>query len=141
MDTFFNYIFVCLKDHKWNIIIWIIIIFLVIFSINCKVYILKVWHKLKMFLYVLNIQTSRVNNPWFFQTSFFSTKCASFLLRMKRILTLMIRKAKGFELIIFFITNLSTFGSKVLLTLKIMDFENVPSTKVVHFYVIKDVNA
>jgi hypothetical protein len=60
---------------------------------------------------------------------------------MKRILTLMIRKAKGFELIIFFITNLSTFGSKVLLTLKIMDFENVPSTKVVHFYVIKDVNA
>jgi hypothetical protein len=30
---------------------------------------------------------------------------------------------------IFFITNLNTFGSKVLLTLKSMDFENVPWTK------------
>jgi hypothetical protein len=42
----------------------------------------------------------------------------------------MIRKAKGLELKkIVFITNLSTFDSKVLLTLKIMDFENVPLTK------------
>jgi hypothetical protein len=50
----------------------------------------------------------------------------------------MIRKAKGFELMkIIFITNLSTFGSKVFLILKIMDFENVPFTKVVHVYVIK----
>jgi hypothetical protein len=49
----------------------------------------------------------------------------------------MIKKAKGLELMIFFnINNLSTFGSKVILTLKIMDFENVPLTKVVHFYVI-----
>jgi hypothetical protein len=62
-------------------------------------------------------------------------------LELKRILTLMIRKAKGLELILFFITNLSTFGSKILLTLKIMDFENVPLTEVVHFYVIKEVNA
>jgi hypothetical protein len=36
---------------------------------------------------------------------------------------------------------MSTFGSKVFLTLKIMDFENVLLTKVVYFYVIKDVNA
>jgi hypothetical protein len=50
----------------------------------------------------------------------------------------MIRKAKGFELMkIVFITYLSTFGSKVLLTLKIMDFENVVLTKVVHIYVIE----
>jgi hypothetical protein len=54
----------------------------------------------------------------------------------------MIRKAKGFELMkIAFITNLGTFGSNVLLTLKIMDFENMPLTKLVHFYVIKDMNA
>jgi hypothetical protein len=33
----------------------------------------------------------------------------------------------------FFITHWSTFDSKVLLTLKIMDFENVP-----HIYVIGD---
>jgi hypothetical protein len=42
------------------------------------------------------------------------------------ILTLMIKRAKGLELMkIVFIIHLSTFGSKVLLTFKIMGFENV----------------
>jgi hypothetical protein len=40
-----------------------------------------------------------------------------------------------------FITYLSTFGSKVLLTLKIMDFKNVSLTKVVDVYVIEGMNA
>jgi hypothetical protein len=54
----------------------------------------------------------------------------------------MIRKAKGFELIIIvFIIHLSTFGSKMLLTLKIMDFENVALIKVIHIYVIEGMNA
>jgi len=49
---------------------------------------------------------------------------------LKRILTLMIRKAKGFELMkIISITHLRTFGTKVFLTLKIMDFENATLTK------------
>jgi len=53
----------------------------------------------------------------------------------------MIRRAKGFELMkIIFIIHLSTFGSKVLLTLKIMDFENVALTKVVHICVIEGMN-
>jgi hypothetical protein len=42
---------------------------------------------------------------------------------------------------IVFITDLSTFGSNVLLTLKIMDFEKVALTKVVHIYVIEGMNA
>jgi hypothetical protein len=38
----------------------------------------------------------------------------------------MIKRAKGLELMkIVLITHLNTFGSKVFLTLKIMDFENV----------------
>jgi hypothetical protein len=41
----------------------------------------------------------------------------------------------------FFLTLLNTFGSKVLLTLKNMDFENEPLTKVVHIYVIEGMNA
>jgi hypothetical protein len=41
---------------------------------------------------------------------------------------------------IVFITDLITFGSKMLLTLKIMDFENVPLTEIVHVYVIKGMN-
>jgi hypothetical protein len=39
------------------------------------------------------------------------------------------------------IINLNTFGSKMFLTLKIMDFENVPLTKVIHVYVIEGMNA
>ncbi len=42
---------------------------------------------------------------------------------------------------IVFVTNLNTFGSKVPLSLKIMDFENVPLTKVIHVYVIEGMNA
>jgi hypothetical protein len=54
----------------------------------------------------------------------------------------MIISTKGIELIkVIFVTNLSTFGSNVLLTLKIVDFENVALTKVVHIYVIKGTNA
>jgi hypothetical protein len=54
----------------------------------------------------------------------------------------MIIRAKGLELMkIVFITHLSTFGSKVFFTLKIMDFESVALTKVVHIYVIECMNA
>jgi hypothetical protein len=54
----------------------------------------------------------------------------------------MIRKEKGLELMkIVFITFLSTLGSKVFLTLKIMNFKNVPLTKVIHIYVIEGMNA
>jgi hypothetical protein len=54
----------------------------------------------------------------------------------------MIRRAKGLELMkIVFIIHLCTFGSNVLLTLKIMDFESVTLTKVVHIYVIEGMNA
>ncbi len=41
---------------------------------------------------------------------------------------------------IVFITYLSTFGSKVFLTLKIMDFENVALTNVVHICMIEGMN-
>jgi hypothetical protein len=53
----------------------------------------------------------------------------------------MIKRAKGLELVkFFFIIYLNTFGSKVLkLTLKIMNFESVPLTKV-HVYVIEGMN-
>jgi hypothetical protein len=61
---------------------------------------------------------------------------------LERILRLIIIKAKGLELMNFFyITNLSTFGSNVFLTLKIMDFKNVALTKVVHIHVIEGMNA
>jgi hypothetical protein len=44
---------------------------------------------------------------------------------------LIIRKENGIELmkISVFITNLNTFGSRMLLILEIMDFENVLLTK------------
>jgi hypothetical protein len=36
----------------------------------------------KMFLHVQSTQTSRMDNLYFFQMSFFSTKCAPFLLKI-----------------------------------------------------------
>jgi hypothetical protein len=49
----------------------------------------------------------------------------------------MIRREKKLELMkIIYITDLNTFGSKLLLTLKNMDFENVFLTKVIHVHVI-----
>jgi hypothetical protein len=81
MHTPQNYIFVCLKDHKGNIIVWIIIKKIGIISINYKVYMLKAWHKFKK-LHVQNTQPSKVDIPYFFQTFFFSTKCAPFLLKI-----------------------------------------------------------
>jgi hypothetical protein len=52
----------------------------------------------------------------------------------------MIRRAKRLDEF-FFITHLSTFGPKVFLILKTMDFESVILTKIVHMYVIKVMNA
>ncbi len=52
------------------------------------------------------------------------------------------RRAKGLELMkIIFIIDMITSNSNVLLTLKIMDFENVGLIKVVHIYVLKGINA
>jgi len=54
----------------------------------------------------------------------------------------MIKRAKGFELMkMVCISNWSTFGSKMFLTLKVMDFENVFLTKNIHVHVIKGMNA
>jgi hypothetical protein len=52
------------------------------FFINCKAYMLKTWHKSKMFLRVQSTQTSKVNSPYFFQTFFFRTKCVTFLFKI-----------------------------------------------------------
>jgi hypothetical protein len=82
-----------------------------------------------------------MDNPLFFQMSFFLPNVHHSFLKLKTILTLMIRREKGLEHVIFFITNLNTFGSKVLLILKIMNFENVFLTKIVHVYVIEGMNA
>jgi hypothetical protein len=62
---------------------------------------------------------------------------------VERILTLMIRRAKGLEMMkIVFINHLGTFDSKVFLTLKIMNFENLSLTKhCSYIYVIKGMSA
>ncbi len=94
-----------------------------------------------MFLHVQSTQTLRMDNPCFFYTSLFLTNVHHFFLKLESILILMIIREKKFELMIFLITHLSTFGSKVLLTLKIMDFESLALTKIVHIYVIEGMNA
>jgi hypothetical protein len=70
----------------------------------------------------------------FFVNFFSPTKWALLLFQIGKKLTLMIKRAKGFELMkIVFITHLNTCGnSKVFSTLKIIDFGNMALTKVVH---------
>jgi len=98
VDIFLNYIFVCLKDHKGSIIVWILITFLGIFFINWKFYMLKIWHKSKRFLHVQSIQTSKVDTPCYFLISFFLPNVHHSFWKLKIILKLMIRRAKGLEL-------------------------------------------
>ncbi len=88
--------FYSLKDHKWSIIVWIVINIFAIFSINCKDYVLKFWHKSEMFLHV---QTSKVDFPFFSNVLFFLPNVHHSFWKLERILTLMIRRAKGLELI------------------------------------------
>ncbi len=58
--------------------------------------------------------------------------------KLERILILIIRKTKALEVgQIHFKTHLNTFVSNMFFILKIMSFENVFSTKVTHFDVIK----
>jgi hypothetical protein len=84
-----------------------------------------------------------MDNPYFFSKGlFFLPNVHHFFKKLERILTLMIIMEKGMEFMIFlFIIDLNTFGSKVLSTLKIMDFENVPLTINVHVHVIEGMNA
>jgi hypothetical protein len=93
---------VCLKNHKGIIIIWIVMKFFGLFFINSKVYMLKAWHKSQLLLHIQSIQTSRVDNPYFFQTSLFLSNMHHSFWKLKRIFKLMIRRAKRFELTIFF---------------------------------------
>ncbi len=107
-----------------------------IFIINCKSLHVQSLTQIKFFCMFKALK------PWKWTILVF-VKCL-FLLpnvhhswKLERILTLMMKRTKGLELI--FIINLNTFGSKVFLILKIMDFENLPSTKVVHVYAIEGI--
>ncbi len=126
-----KYIFVCLKDHKWSIIVWIVIIFGEYFSLIAKFTCSKFDTNQKCFCMFKTLKPQKWTFLFYFSNiHFFYQMCTILKNKLEKILTLMIRRAKGLELMkIIFITNLSTFGSKMFLTLKIMDFENVLLTK------------
>jgi hypothetical protein len=56
--------------------------FLEYFSLITKFTCSKLDTNKKMCLHVQSIETLRMDNPCFFQTSFFSTKCAPLLLKI-----------------------------------------------------------
>jgi hypothetical protein len=61
---------------------------------------------------------------------------------LERILTLVIKKEKELKLVKFiFTTHLNTFGSNTFLALKIMNYEYVVLTKVIHLCVVKNMNS
>jgi hypothetical protein len=103
-----NCIFACLKYHKRNIIIWIVIIFWEYFPLIENFTCSKLdTNKLKK-LHVQSTQTLKMNNPCFLKKMFFFLPNVhhSFW-KLERILTLKIKREKGFELInTIFITHL-----------------------------------
>jgi hypothetical protein len=64
--------------------------------------------------------------------------------KLEMILTLMIKINKKLKFVKFkftLSTCLNTFGSNIFLVQKIVNFEDVTLTKIIHFYVIKNINA
>ncbi len=92
-----------MKDHKGTIIVWIVIKNLEYFSLIVKFTCSK-WHKSKMFLHVQSTQTLKVDNLYFFKCFFFLHVPHSFW-KMERFLTLMIKRAKGLELMKMIFNN------------------------------------
>jgi hypothetical protein len=80
-----------------------------------------------------------MDNPCFFQTSFFSTKCAPFLLKIEKDFN--IDDQKGFELMNLKKNQFEHIWLKSVFDLKNYSFENVPLTKNIHIYVIENMNA
>jgi len=77
------------------------------------------------------------HNDFFFKCFFPLSNVHNSFSKLKRILTSMIIKEKTFEIgKIHLKTHLKIFVSNVFLTVKIMNFENVFLTKVIHFHII-----
>jgi len=107
------------ERSQGNIIIWIVII-----SINCNFYMLKAWHKSKIFLHVQSTQTLKMGSPCFFQTSFFPTKCSPFLLKIGKDFNIDDFKGKSTWLMKKnYIKNLNTFDFKCVFDLENYGFK------------------
>jgi len=131
------------KSFEWNIIIWIIIFFLEYFSSIAKFKCSKFDTNKKWFCMFKTVKLQEWTILIFFKHYFFFPNVHHFFWKLKRILTAIIKRTKGFELMKFndFTIHLSTFASKVFFTLKILDFENVHLTKIIYIYVIEGMNA
>ncbi len=82
------FIFVCMKDYKESIIVWIVINVFEIFSINFKVYMVKAWYNQKCFCMFKTLKF-QMDSPYFFLPNVHHS-----FWKLERILTLMIRRAK-----------------------------------------------
>ncbi len=133
MDNY-NYNFVCLKNHK--LMVWILIMFLEYIPLIAKFTCLK-----------LNTNQKCSKHYWkwiifiFPNVCFFYQMCTIPFFNWKGLINWWLERAIRLELMkIVFTTDLNTFGSKVFLTLKIMDFEILLLIIVVHVYVIEGMN-
>jgi hypothetical protein len=95
-----NYIFVCLKDHKWSIIVWIVIKILEYFSLIAKFTCSKLDTNKKCFCMFKAFKPQKWTILIFFKHFFFLPNVHRSFFKLKRILTLMIRSTKGLEFMI-----------------------------------------
>jgi hypothetical protein len=97
-----------LNNHKRNIINWIVNFFFFLSSITYKVSLFKTWCKLMMFQKSFCMFKTTMNNH-FFQMSFFISNVHHSFSKLKRILILMIIKAKHLKFIKFFWKHIWTY--------------------------------
>jgi hypothetical protein len=116
-----------LDHHKKNLI----------FFINCKVTCSKLNTNKKCCLHVQSIQTSKLNNFYFFQTFFFSNKCGPFLLKIGKDFNIDDYKGKRTWIDKKMIYNqFEHIWFKHVFDLKIYGFWNCGLNKVIHIYLI-----
>jgi hypothetical protein len=81
-----------------------------------------------------------MDSPYFFQMSFFSTKCASVLLKIENDFNIDNLKGKSTWIDKFLKNRFEHIWLKNTFDFENMDWENMFLTKVIHVYVIKGMN-
>jgi hypothetical protein len=76
VDIFLNYILICLKDHKWNILLWIIIFLGKYFSLIEKFTCSKLDRNKKCFCIFKALKPWKCTILVFFKCPFLFIKCA-----------------------------------------------------------------
>lgn len=141
MDSVLNYNFEYLKSHKGSTITSGLSIFLCgVGSINHEDSMIKI-DDVSMSFACLKHSKSTCGHSFFFKC-FKEKMCIIHFQNWRGLYYWWLKEKNELKLVKFMLTTyFSAFSSNLLLALKIMNFEDVSWTKVIHFWVIKKMDA